>query len=388
MMSSRLTTPAFIRPTENAPASAWAACISACWRASVEAILEVGRLLTAAKGDLPHGEFGAMCDKHLPFTASTAQRLMAIARDPKLSNAAHVQHLPPSWGTLYELTKLDDAGFKAGIENGSIRPDMDRRAVVKGTRSVMGSRHEPDGSLDYSPTPPFATRALIERVLPTMNISAVSLRSVHEPACGEGHMAEVLREYFPTVIATDIVDRGYGDAVRNFLDDTFEVDADWIITNPPFNKKAEQFTLKAIQQARVGVAIFARLQWIETIGRYERLFRDYPPTQIAFFCERVPLHMGRWEPEGKTATAYIWLVWVKARAPRPPFWIPPGQREACARPDDAERFIASPVVRKQHHIERALSTNTPAKERDDDGLDIPTFLRVGDPACTWRRRSS
>jgi len=115
----------------------WASRIAACWRASFNAILEVGRLLTEAKAALPHGDFGTMIDTELPFGASTAQRLMAIAADPKLSNPAHVQHLPPHWGTLYELTKLPEEQFDARIKDGTIRPDMERRDIatdVKQTR--------------------------------------------------------------------------------------------------------------------------------------------------------------------------------------------------------------------------------------------------------------
>jgi len=40
---------------------------------------------------------------------------MKIARDERISNAAHVQHLPPNWGTLYELTKLEDDEFKEKV---------------------------------------------------------------------------------------------------------------------------------------------------------------------------------------------------------------------------------------------------------------------------------
>ena len=94
--------------------------------------------------------------------------------------------------------------------------------------------------------------------------------------------------------------------------------------------------------------------------------------------------MGRWEPDGGTATAYIWLVWIKGHAPLAPFWIPPGQRAACSRPDDVERFTASPVVKKEHHIDRGVSSATVSVPSDDDGLGIPAFLRIGDPACTWR----
>jgi hypothetical protein len=257
-----------------------------------------------------------------------------------------------------------------------------------GARAVMASRKQPAEDLDFSPTPPWATRALMERIFPVVNISRASLTSVHEPACGKGHMAEVLREYFPTVTATDVHDYGYGEAVQDFLDEKYEVDADWVITNPPFAKKAEQFALKAIEQARVGAAIFAQLRWLETIGRYERLFRDRPPTLIAFFADRVPLHMGKWEPEGSSATAYMWLMWVKGMAPRAPFWIPPDPERTLWRPDDIERFTASPVIRANHAIAPSVAPFTPASVADrdcDDGFDLPNPLRIGHPENSkWR----
>jgi hypothetical protein len=250
----------------------------------------------------------------------------------------------------------------------------------------MASRQQPVEDLDFSPTPPWATRALIERVLPVLNISRASLAAAtaHEPACGEGHMAEVLREYFSTVTATDVHDYGHGDAVYDFLDDTFSVDADWVVTNPPFGKKAEQFAVKAIDQARVGVSIFVQLRWLETIGRYERLFRDCPPTLIAFFADRVALHMGKWDPEGSTATAYIWLVWVKGMAPRAPFWIPPDPERVLWRPDDVERFTASPVVKRTHLVREATPEPCAVPRPPNDDLSIPTFLRRDHADCTWR----
>jgi len=247
---------------------------------------------------------------------------------------------------------------------------------INGARSVQGSRVEDAASLDFSPTPPWATRALIERVLPAMHISRASLTTAHEPACGEGHMAEVLREYFRLVGATDIHDYGYSDSpVCDFLDPETEIFADWIITNPPFKEKAEAFALKAIAQAKVGAAIFARLQWLETIGRYERLFREHPPTQLAFFAERVNLCMGRWEPDGGTATAYIWLVWVKGRSPRPPFWIPPGCQETLTKPDDSTRFTTHPVMKQDHVVCDEPFDNSTGEILAAPLEDIPVFLR-------------
>jgi hypothetical protein len=335
---------------EPRTAEEFAERINACWRESAAGIIRTGEWLIRAKAALPHGEFGPMIEAHLTFSASTAERLMAIACDPRLTNPAHAQLLPPAWTTLYELTKLDDEQFQAQLEQGKIRPDMERREAIKGARSIMGSRAEPDDSLDFFPTPPWATRALFEHPLRHLGIYVGETLTANawEPACGEGHMSAVLEEYCAPVIATDIFDYSGGNRAcwpagwfraQDFLDDRAETPVvDWIITNPPFGAKTEAFVLRALDLACSGVAIFARLQWLETIGRYERLFRDMPPTQIAFFCERVNLCKGRWEPDGGTATAYIWLVWVKGEPPRAPFWIPPGCRESLSKADDRERF--------------------------------------------------
>ncbi|TGN90959.1 methyltransferase [Bradyrhizobium yuanmingense] len=208
----------------------------------------------------------------------------------------------------------------------------------------MSGRVEPDDSLDYFPTPPFATRALIELVFAHLKL-VVKHASAREPACGEGHIAEVLAEYFARVFASDIHAYGYGD-VQDFLDEHTSQTADWFITNPPFGELAESFLLRMLQLARVGVAIFVRLQWLEGEGRYERIFSKTPPTLVAFFTERVPLCKGRWDPEGGTATAYLWLVWVRGRKPQAPFWIPPIARKTLTRPDDAARFTQQPVARR------------------------------------------
>jgi len=116
-------------PPKGAPASAWAQRITLAWRKSAESIFEAGRLLIAAKAALPHGDWEAMCERDLPFKLRTAQRIMAIAADERLSKATHVSHLPQSWGTLYELTKLDDQQFGARIEDGTIRPEMERKDI-------------------------------------------------------------------------------------------------------------------------------------------------------------------------------------------------------------------------------------------------------------------
>jgi hypothetical protein len=213
-------------------------------------------------------------------------------------------------------------------------------AAVVGTggRSTMAARVEQRDSLDFFPTPPWGTRALVERVLPHIGVALTG--PVWECACGEGHMSDVLAEYGVPVIASDIVSYREGQKVQDFLDTTIEAPrVNWIITNPPFNERSLQFVLRGFEIARVGMAMFTRTQWAtEGLARYERIFRDRPPTCFAPFVERVPLCKGRWDPDGSTATAYCWSIWVRGRKPMAPFYIPPGCRKALTRPTDRQRF--------------------------------------------------
>ena len=226
-------------------------------------------------------------------------------------------------------------------------PIKNARAVKlpNGARAVMADRKEAPDSLDYFPTPPWATRSLVEIVFRSLGygLGGHTRLSAWEPACGEGHMAEVLCEYFGSVAAMDVHDYGYRGTCPVSTGDFLTVEPrrefDWIITNPPYIT-AEDFARRALNLARHGVALFVRVQFLETIGRYQRLFQPFPPTLIAYFTERVPLCKGKWDPTGSTATAYCWLVWIHGREPMAPFWIPPGQRKALTRPDDIARFAA------------------------------------------------
>lgn len=118
---------------KKATAEYWAPRINAEWRKSVEGILNVGRQLIAAKEACEHGEFLRLFKGHenavsepVPFGERTAERLMSVAMHPVISNPTHASDLPQSWGTLYELTKLDDEQIVAGIKAGEITPDMTR----------------------------------------------------------------------------------------------------------------------------------------------------------------------------------------------------------------------------------------------------------------------
>jgi len=194
-------------------------------------------------------------------------------------------------------------------------------------------------ALNFFPTPPWATRALLEHVIP------FATGTCWEPAAGEGHMAGVLAEYFSEVWRTDVHDFGGLNAVGSFIGDGLALDVvptpsprpDWTITNPPF-EHALEFALRALDVSQVGVALLVRTAWFESEERYLRLFRHRPPSIIAQFAERVPMHLGAWNPDGGTATAYAWIVWDGIALDTRFEWIPYGCKKCLTHPDDVKRF--------------------------------------------------
>jgi hypothetical protein len=243
-----------------------------------------------------------------------------------------------------------------------------------GAGAVMAQRGTPKvpEALDYFPTPPWAARAggdLIRRLDP-------AARSCWEPACGEGHMAAGLADYFETVLASDVHD--YGDpfgvfaelmrrpprgatkahAVGDFLDEEpgLAIDPDWIVSNPPF-VRGEAFVRQALKHARRGVAMLCRSVFLESAARFPLFARQAGFALVAQFAERVPMVKGRWDPDASTATSYAWFIWLKPRADLPSgCWpevggplggahfgliIPPGAKQRFSRPEDLARFCSA-----------------------------------------------
>lgn len=187
------------------------------------------------------------------------------------------------------------------------------------SQAVMARRQEPLNSLDDFPTPPWATRALMEKVLHKHVVKEMSCR---EPACGRGYMSKVLKEYFKEVLSSDVAEYGYG-LEQDFLANHTCKKTDWLITNPPF-KLAEEFVAKGLNSTTQGLAVLVRTMFLEGVGRHNRLFSKNPPSYVAQFSERVPIIKGRIDPKASSATGYAWIVWDKSKCDETKvIWIPP-----------------------------------------------------------------
>lgn len=201
----------------------------------------------------------------------------------------------------------------------------------------MAQRIESADSLDDFPTPPWATRAFLSHFFAEQSLNEYS---VWEPACGRGHMAQVLSEYFGAVRGSDVFEYGYGE-VQDFLTGLTALHSvDWVITNPPF-RLAEDFLLRGRQVARKGVALLTRTVFLESVGRYERVFKNAPPTTVLQYTERVPMVKARLDRKASTATGYAWLVWDFSQEQGQSLldWIPPSRRRLEQQGDYEPGFL-------------------------------------------------
>lgn len=110
--------------------------ITEAWNQGIQGFIEAGRRLVTGKSRLDHGQFLAMVRTELPFSHQTANKLMAIAVHPTISNDAHVRNLPASWGTLYELTKWEESELEYALSSRRLAGDT-KRADLKDIRKEV-----------------------------------------------------------------------------------------------------------------------------------------------------------------------------------------------------------------------------------------------------------
>lgn len=160
-------------------------------------------------------------------------------------------------------------------------------------------------------TEPWVTRALIEAVEFAPPGRTRPQTMIWEPACGDGRMAERLREAGYEVVASDIAYYGYGAGAIDFLDPasaeasrTLACDA--IVTNPPFNQ-AILFIGRALQlmEPRLGkVAILQRHEFDAPVSHH--------PLFAWPFAAKLVLHKRPKWSDDETASPrfpYAWFVW-------------------------------------------------------------------------------
>lgn len=177
-------------------------------------------------------------------------------------------------------------------------------------RETLGYDKNHDGreNNDFYATPP-------EEVTNIIQFEEL-YETILEPCCGLGHMVRGIEEAYGNrkkILATDLVDRGFGRGGLDFLSPKypFKSNINTIIMNPPF-KHIQEFTLKALEIAKKKVVLFARLQFMESQTRYENIFKDNKPTRIYIYADRVACAKGGdFKQSLDSSMAFGWFVWDK-----------------------------------------------------------------------------
>lgn len=162
--------------------------------------------------------------------------------------------------------------------------------MIPGVERSSPQRRHPDG---FYRTPESATVALIRAIGGHINCA------IHEPACGDGAMARVLSRHGYTVIATDLVDRGYGYGGVDFL--VGGRHAPIVITNPPYTLAAD-FIRTAVPGARL-VAMLLKSDYWHAASRIA-LYEAFPPRQQLILTWRLD-----WTGGGSPTMNCTWFVW-------------------------------------------------------------------------------
>ena len=187
----------------------------------------------------------------------------------------------------------------------------DKNSIFK----TLGASNHTDKereSNDYYATEPKALELLLE----LEDFSPY----VWEPACGGGHLSDVLKAYGYKVLSSDIVDRGYPETdVLDFLKvNKQDIKQDFsrdIITNPPY-KYAKEFVEHAldISMDSTKIAMFLKVQFLEGKAR-RKLFEKHPPKVIYVASSRLLCakngEFKKMRDGGGSAVAYAWFVWEK-----------------------------------------------------------------------------
>lgn len=185
------------------------------------------------------------------------------------------------------------AGVSPRIGKGEALDSIDPK--LRRAQSLVGySPGKPEDN--FYPTPPIAVEALLK----VERFGGL----VWEPACGDGRICDVLLNYGFEVLATDLVDRGYGEANHDFL--TSPYSAPNIITNPPFSL-AQEFIEQALAKTTRKVAILGKIAILEGIKR-KTMYEKSPLKTVYVFSKRLTMTRNGEKMKNSGMIAFCWLV--------------------------------------------------------------------------------
>lgn len=160
---------------------------------------------------------------------------------------------------------------------------------------------------DFYATNPHSVDIFLERI---KKDNIVLPKTIHEPACGQGHISKELEKHGYNVVSSDLYDYGYGKSGLDFLKSIDK--ADCFFTNPPY-RFALQFVEKSVENLKPdGMSImYLKIQFLE--GKERNLFfKKHPPKYVYVNSSRqMCAKNGDFGGSHSNLMCYAWYIWDK-----------------------------------------------------------------------------
>ncbi|KAB6714313.1 hypothetical protein C8029_21475 [Roseobacter sp. TSBP12] len=184
--------------------------------------------------------------------------------------------------------------------------------MIKGLEREHRKPDDVRDPLDFDPTPPSATEAVLREEIAFIRAHG---NLVWENAVGAGHIANVLIQAGLDVYGTDVVDRGFpGVMLRSFLDwqprPEDPVPSCVSFTNPPYNlinaRDGHGRWLKQSFDLGLGyIALLLNADWpAARINGLDQILTDHPPSIEYLCCWKIDFRGGGAPPQRNS-----WFVW-------------------------------------------------------------------------------
>lgn len=157
--------------------------------------------------------------------------------------------------------------------------------------------------------------------------------SIHDPACGQGHIPAALGALGYLATGTDLINRAPGSpwflGCADFLDPNGPglCGARNMMSNPPYFRGAglEAFIMRGLALATGKVAVFCEARFLFGVRRAKRFHRINPPDRIWLITPRPSCPPGEFLAAGGQAKGgkqdCVWMVWDEREGQARTGWL-------------------------------------------------------------------
>lgn len=188
--------------------------------------------------------------------------------------------------------------------------------------STLGATNHSTGERqkeDYYATDPRFINHLLEKEPWLKNPDLKIL----EPSAGEGVLVDRFYELTGNKMdAYDLIARRDDIIEQDYFTADFSNKYDVILTNPPYLKDTAKTTtgladyiLKALKEVKIGgtVIMFLKTLHLESKVRYEKIFKNYPPSKLYVYASRISCYKNNDTTLPQGAISYTIFMWCNKK---------------------------------------------------------------------------